>query len=220
MIIAGLAIATVAAAANRSGGRPKDTTWLLVAAAIATPLALVLLSLRPHHSMLLPRNATCVLPAIFALAGGLFAKAGRPRFVALAASLTTVGLFLGSDAELRNFARPNMGAAARAINERWQPGDVILSANYFSGPPTDVTMHLGKEEAAALQLTRTVGEKPFLDALAIGATVFTIAPNIQATPDGLKPPAPIASQFEPVWHQTWRGMLNVTATEWKPVGKR
>ena len=220
MIIAGLAIAAVTAVANRSGGKPKDTTWLLVAAAVATPFALILFSLQPDHSMLLPRNAICALPALFALAGGLFAKAGKPQVVALAASLTTVGLFLGSDAELRNFARPNMGAAARAINERWQSGDVILSANYFSGPPTDLTMHLGKQETAALKLTRSVGEKPFLDALGTRATVFTVAPNIQATPNGLKPPAAIASQFEPVWTKTWRGMLDVTATEWKPVGKR
>ncbi len=215
LIISGLLVALATALANRSGGRPKDTTWLLGCAAIAAPAALVVMSLEPDHSMLLPRNAIASLPAAIALAGGLFAK-GRNKGVVLAAStLTAIGLFLGADAELRKFARPNMSAAAHAINERWQPGDAILSANYFSGPPTDLTMHLGKQEAAALQLTRTVGEKPFLDALGSGATVFTIAPNIEATPDGLKPPAAIAGAFKPVWQHTWRGMLDVTATEWK-----
>lgn len=217
LVLAGFLAAIVTAVAQRSGDRPKDTTWLLVAAAIAAPAALVLMSLQPHHSMLLPRNAIASLPAALALAGGIFAK-GRNKGIVLAASaLTTIGLFLGSDAELRKFARPDMTAAAQAINSRWHPGDMILSANYFSGPPTDLTMHLGRQESAALQLTRTVGEKPFLDALGSGATVFTVAPNIEATPDGLKPPKAIAAAFKPVWQHTWRGMLDVTATEWKPV---
>jgi hypothetical protein len=215
LIIGGLVAACVAAIASRTGGKPKDTTWLLAAAALAAPTALVLMSLRPHHSMLLPRNAITSVPAVMALAGGLFAKARSPKVVAVTAAVASLGLLLGSDAELRNFARPDMRSAADAINERWQPGDLILSANYFSGPPTDLTMHLGKREAAALQLTRTVGQKPFLDALRSGASVFTISPDIEATPDGIRPPPALAAAFTPVWRKTWHGMLNVTAIEWK-----
>ena len=217
LVAVGFIGAAVFALVNRTGGKPKDTTWLLAAAAIAAPVALIAMSLRPHHSMLLPRNAIASLPAALALAGGLFAKAGKPRLVGLLAATTTLGLLLGADAELRNFARPDMRAAADAINSRWQTGDVILSANYFSGPPTDLTMHLGSKEAGSLKLTRTVGERPFLDALSTGATVFTVAPNIEATPDGLQPPAALASAFKPVWQHTWRGMLDVTTIEWKPV---
>ncbi|MCX6394137.1 MAG: glycosyltransferase family 39 protein [Solirubrobacterales bacterium] len=218
LILTGVGVATVSLAVQAARGeRPKPNALhgLLLLTATASIVGLIIGSLRPQHSMLLPRNAICSLPSIAVLTGLLLTR--QPKALALVVSLlVAIGLLLGSVTSLRDLNRPNMRAAAHAIEGRWKPGDALLESIYFNGPPTDLTAHLSPELRKQLQITREVGTKPFDQAVWIGQTVFTVGPVSPRTGPPLGPPANLKSHFKAVWTQTWKGLLPVTATEWQP----
>ena len=222
LILTGLGIGLVGAVIRLAGkkgqrlSRPDSLTILLLLTAVAAPVGLIIGSLRPHHSMLLPRNAITSLPSVAVLAGILLTRLPKPASIT-AVILVWAGLLLGSVIELRDFARPNLRGAAHAVEARWQKGDALLEAIYFNGPPTDLSIHLNPEQRQALQLTREVGLKPFEQAVWVGQTVFTITPVVgKLTGSRLGPPPGLRANFRPVWTHTWKGMLDVNATEWQP----
>ena len=227
MIATGLGIGVVGACARawrlRAGGwrrlRPSAPVALILLTAVAAPIGLILGSLKPHHSMLLPRNAITSVPSAAVLAALLLTRLARPAAL-IATALAVGGLAIGSVTELHDYARPNFRGAAHAVEGRWHKGDALLEAIYFNGPPTDLTIHLGPQQRAALQLARDVGLQPFLDSLSTGQTVFTVTPLSDKLPVPLGPPPAIRRAFRPVWSKTWRGMLDVNVTEWQPTRVR
>jgi hypothetical protein len=203
------------ASQGRSLKPPRAETVLLVMLAVAAPAGLILFSLQPHKSLLLPRNAISSVPAALVLVAIPVARARRPLNL-IAALLITGGLLIGSIRELVLYGRPAMKPAAAAISRDWKQGDPILEAIWFSGPPTDLSIYLTAEQRRDLRLTHDVGLKPFFESLATGRPIFTVSPASTLIPGVLGPPGILNDRFHLAWSRKWDGMLDVTAAEWIP----
>lgn len=225
-IIAGILLAAAWAiwrAIRRSGagdgiGRPRGETVLLVALALAAPVGLILASIQPDRSLLLSRNLITSLPPLLILVGALLTRGPLPVSL-VATAAVTLGLGIGSIRELTQTPRPDLAAAAKAISARWQPGDVILEAMYFTGPPLDrdLAIHLPGEERRALVLTRDVGQRPFGSKLLPGRSIFTVAPGAGYTTIPLGPPNESAADYRLVWSRQWRGVAPVLVAQWQRI---
>lgn len=221
LILAGLVVAAVAgmampAVAPTGARRPRPETVLLLMLALATPVGVVLLSLEPGRTLLLPRNLICSLPAAAGLVGLLVTRPRRP--VAIACTLlVAAGLLLGSVRELRRDGRPAMAQAAAAVSARWQPGDVILEAVYLSRPPLDrdLLIHLRGAPRGALALTSRVALTPFQNPREPGTSVFTVAPLYERGFGPLDPPAAQRRRWTLVWRERWAGAPEVVASQWR-----
>lgn len=223
MILAGLAIVFVAslAGAVRSGarpGRPRAEVVLLAVCAVATPVGIVLLSLEPGKTLLLPRNLISSVAPTAALLSVAIARLRRP-LVLLASTLIVGGLLIGSIRELSDHSRPPMDAAAAAVAERWRPGDSILEANYFREPPLDqdLAIHLDGDRRRSLELSSQVALAPFGKATPAGRSLFTVVPIYGYTVEALGPPASERSKWRLVWQQRWQGLPPVIAAQWVAV---
>lgn len=197
--------------------RIAPTTAFLIVTAVATPLGLVLLSLRPHHSFLLPRNLIASLPATAVLVAMPIARCRRPLNV-IAAAMVIGGLAIGSIRELTLYSRPQMKAAAEAIAGRWQPGDPILRANWLNGPPTDLTPYLPAGADAYVGKADPTSYPAYESALRTGHPVFTVSVSSDFSKGPAGPPPLLREGFELVWSKSWRGMADVTAAEWRRLG--
>lgn len=198
--------------------RPGSETTLLVAYSLATPIGLILLSLEPGKTLLLPRNLICSLPAVAALVAVPVSRSKRPLGI-ISTLLIAGGLLLGSIRELHSYGRPDMGAAAAAVSQRWKPGDVILEAIYFNEPPLDqdLLIHLSPEQRRALRLSSKVALAPFEKPGAVGSSVFTVAPIYGYTIEALGPRANRRRGWKLVWKQRWPGLPPVIAAQWRRV---
>jgi 4-amino-4-deoxy-L-arabinose transferase-like glycosyltransferase len=221
MIISGLAIALIVGLvtwlrSDRRSLRPKSETVLLAMCAVATPVGLVLLSLEPGKTLLLPRNLICSLPATAALVAVPVAKLKR-QLALLSTLLIAGGLLIGSVLELTDYGRPNMRAAANAIESRWAPGDSILEAIYFNEPPLDqdLSIHLGAAQRAQLELSSKVGLRPFDAPQPVGTSIFTVAPIYGYTIEALGPRPEQAKGWKLVWQHKWPGLPPVVAAQWR-----
>lgn len=223
MILAGLALAGIALAVGwsrerRRPARPRAETLLLAACALATPVGLVMLSLEPGKTLLLPRNLICSVPPFAALLALAISRLRSP--LALASTvLISGGLMIGSIRELDRYGRPPMGAAAEAVAKRWRPGDVILEANYFREPPLDqdLAIHLGGEQRRSLELSSLVALRPFEEPRQPGSSIFTVVPIYGYTVEALGPPSSRKGDWRLVWQQRWPGLPPVIAAQWVRV---
>ena len=223
MILAGIAIALLAGVITWLRSDPRSLrlrpeTVLLAMCAVATPIGLVLLSLEPGKTLLLPRNLICSLPATAALLAVPVAKLKRPLSL-LCTLLIAGGLLIGSVRELTNYSRPNMRAAANAIESRWTPGDSILEAIYFNEQPLDqdLLIHLGAAQRERLELSSKVALRPFDAPRPAGASIFTVAPIYGYTIEALGPRPEQAKGWKLVWQQRWPGLPPVVAAQWRRV---
>lgn len=224
LVLGGMAIAVLAnltrAAQRPQGtlGRPKDSTVLLIAMTLAVPAGLILASLIPDRSLLLSRNLISALPPLAVLVGSLLTRPKKPLAIT-ATVFVALGLSIGSWRELVDFPRPAMRAAADAINQRFQPGDLILEAMYFTGPPLDrdLWIHLGASEKRALILTRDAGLRPFDRDLPLGSSVFTVTPAAGYSTGVLAPAGASAGRYRLVWSERWRGYTPVFVAQWQKI---
>jgi len=221
MIIAGLAIALAAALFDWSRSqsrslRPRAETMLLIACSLATPVGLVMLSLEPGKTLLLPRNLICSVPPVAALVAVMIARRKLPLLLT-STLLMAGGLLIGSIRELTDYGRPDMRSAAQAINQRWRPGDQILEAIYFNEPPLDqdLLIHLSDQQRASLELSSKVALRPFDGKYPVGTSLFTVAPIYGYTIKALGPQPQQSGRWELVWQQRWPGLPPVVAAEWR-----
>lgn len=225
LIVAGLLIALLAAAWRRglqgkSQARPHSGATLMLAMALSVPAGLIASSLIPDRSLLLSRNLITALPAVIVLVAALTTRRPRPTAV-LATALITGGLALGSLRELADYPRPAMREAAKALEQRFKPGDVILEAMYFSGPPLDrdLALHLTPRERAALLLTRDAGLRPFDALLPAGASVFTVTPGAGYSTGVLAPAGASADRYRLVWSKRFAGYTPIYVGQWQRITK-
>ena len=196
--------------------RPSAQTVLLIAMTLSVPVGLIFSSLIPDRSLLLSRNLITALPPLIALIAAMTTRIPRPAAV-ISTGLIALGLGLGSVRELADFQRPAMRQAAQAIGERFKPGDVILEAMYFTGPPLDrdLAIHLSAPERNALILTRDAGLKPFDAHLPIGASVFTVTPAAGYSTGVLAPAGASAGHYKLVWSERWSGYTPIFVGQWQ-----
>jgi uncharacterized membrane protein len=135
-IVIGLTVAAaLAMAAVRlfRGARPSARGVLVILLAVATPLGIAALSLRPDASWMLPRNLIASLPAVTVVIGWLLVS--LPRRPAIAAvAVVLLSLAVGTVRALdHSNRRTQYRAAAQVIDERAKPGDPIIQHYFFSG---------------------------------------------------------------------------------------
>jgi hypothetical protein len=106
---------------------------LIVLLAVATPLGIAALSLRPHVSFILPRNMIASLPALALLAGWLLVSLRRRAAIATVA-LVLVALAVGAVRALDHANRRSQyRAAAQLIDARARPGDPVIQHFFVTG---------------------------------------------------------------------------------------
>ena len=221
MIIVGLVIALAAALFDWTKSqtrslRPRAETVLLIGCSLATPVGLVMLSLEPGKTLLLPRNLICSVPPVAALVALPIARRKLPLLLA-STLLIAGGLLIGSIRELTDYGRPDMRSAAQAISQRWHPGDQILEAIYFNEPPLDqdLSIHLSEQQRASLKLSSKVALRPFDGKYPVGTSLFTVAPIYGYTIKALGPQPQQSGRWELVWQQRWPGLPPVIAAQWR-----
>ena len=221
MIIAGLLITLAPALIEWLRHRPRSLrpqaeTVLLIACSLATPVGLVMLSLEPGKTLLLPRNLICSVPPVAALVAVPIARRRLPLLLA-STLLISGGLLIGSIRELTDYGRPDMSSAAQAISQRWRPGDQILEAIYFNEPPLDqdLSIHLSATERASLKLSSKVALRPFDGNYRDGTSLFTVAPVYGYTIKALGPQPQQTGHWDLVWQQRWPGLPPVIAAQWR-----
>lgn len=202
---------------------PAKETALMVALALAAPVAAILISLQPHQSMLFPRNLMASLPAALILAAALLARPPKPAAL-IATSLVAAGLAVGTWIEVTDAQRPNAQAAADAVASRWQRGDRIVELCCLTGGDgplgTAVELALNPHERRSLSVLSRTGDRPYVDSLADGGRLFVIG----YVPDGarsqmfLNPPSEWSKAYRKVWQRRWPGLLDAIATEYVPRG--
>jgi hypothetical protein len=150
---AGVVLLAVAALAVAAGGllerraRPLSSgAWLVLAATLATPLAVAAYS-AVRSSIFAPRNLYASLPFGCLVAAGLVAAAGRLRAIAAAAMVAAL-LVTTVRSEQADHQRPPFDDVAARLNHR--PGRVIVLDLFAVG--------------------RAFGRQPLLDSLAIHLT--------------------------------------------------
>lgn len=192
---------------------------LLAACTVATPVGLVLLSLEPGKTLLLPRNLISSVAPAAALLAVVIARQRHPAAL-ISTGLIAGGLLIGSLRELSENGRPPMSEAAEAVSQRWKPGDVILEANYFREPPLDqdLAIHLGGPQRESLELSSIVALRPFERRPGPKGSIFTVVPVYGYTIEALGPPQSAASRWKLAWQQKWPGLPPVIAAEWVPAG--
>jgi hypothetical protein len=129
-----LAAALVAAAVRAGyGARPSARGALVILLALATPLGIAALSLRPDVSFILPRNMIASLPAVAVLAGWLLVS--LPRRAAIAAvAIVVVSLATGAVRALdHENRRSQYRTAAHLIDARARPGDPVIQHSFLPG---------------------------------------------------------------------------------------
>jgi hypothetical protein len=191
---------------------------LIVMLAIASPTGMILASLQPHRSLLLPRNIICSLPVFLLLVAAMVIRRPHQPTRVICLGLISAGLLIGSIVELTDYSRPDMRSAADAISASWHQGDTILEAAYATGPPLDrdLAIHLSPEELGSLRLTHGSGLNPFEQSLKSGKPIFTVAPIVGYTTEPLGPPTQLRDRFTQVWSGRWPGLVDVAAVEWQP----
>jgi mannosyltransferase len=127
--LAGVAVAAGALAAvvrAARGARPERRVVLVGLLALATPLGIVLLTLRPGQSFLLPRNLIASTPAIALLAAYWMVRLPR-RAAAAAVAATLLVLVVGAAGALEHaHRRSGYHDAAAFIDARARPGDPVI----------------------------------------------------------------------------------------------
>jgi hypothetical protein len=125
---------------GRDSSRPPGLPALIVLLALAAPLGLVLYSLQPEKSLLVPRYLSASFPAMCLAVGWLLASL-RPRFAAVAVVALLTALGIGTvgtlDVDLR---RPPYREVAEFINREGRDGDPVLN---FSSTFLVVSADLG-----------------------------------------------------------------------------
>jgi mannosyltransferase len=132
---AAIGLAGLLLRAQRSGWRAvPERVVLIVMLALAAPLGAGLYSAL-SDDMFVVRNLISSLPALaLAFAALLTALPRAPSIAALALAFGALGLGAAGTFE-RDSQRPDFEAVAAFLEERAQPGDVILDLNIFFEPP-------------------------------------------------------------------------------------
>ena len=207
---------------RRSSGeaiaRPSATTGLLIGLALAAPVGLLLASLQPDRSLLLSRNLITSVPPLLILVAALLTRIPAPASLA-ATALTVAGLGIGSVHELSSSGRPDLRSAAKAIEQRWRPGDLILEAMYFSGPPLDrdLAIQLNPVTEESLLLTRTSGLRPFARPIKVGSSIFTVTAAVGYSTGVLEAPKQLKGRYQLIWSERWNGYVPVFAGQWQRI---
>jgi hypothetical protein len=135
-VTVGVALAAGLIGARRtresSGGR-SPTATLLPLLALATPVGIVLYSVQPDTSLLLPRNLSASLPA-FALCLGWLLTSLRKPIAAAALGVVFLALVVGAARTLDlDYRRPPFRAAAEFIDRVAAPSDPVMAneGNYL-----------------------------------------------------------------------------------------
>ena len=115
----------------RSGRAMRGTGSLIVLLAIFPIAAIVVYSLRPHTSLLLPRNVEVGVPYALLVIGWLLTR-WQPR-TSLALSLVALAALAAGSVKMLspNYQRPDGAAAARFIDARAPAGAPVID---FPGP--------------------------------------------------------------------------------------
>ena len=231
LVASGAGLALVAAAVRLAGwlrsnerGRPKPTTFLLLAVALGAPMLAVGVSLQPHQSMMFPRNLMASLPAALVLIGALLTR--PPRALAVFSTVLILsGLVIGTWIELTTAQRPDVRAAARAVAAEWRPGDRIIDLCCLTGGKgplgTGVAINLPQGPRSSLSILSRTGDRPYFDSLRSGGRVFVIG----YVPAGLRsqlffsPPRLWSASFVLTRRRLWLGMVDTVASEYRPNGK-
>lgn len=126
--------AVLVGVARRSGGpapgRLTDTGLLIMLLAVAAPVGVVIYSLRPGVSLLLPRNLFVSAPFAGLLAGWAIASAGR-RTTLLAGAIFVVALGAAGASTLpAAHRRLAYDDAADYIRARLRPGDAVGNLSF------------------------------------------------------------------------------------------
>jgi hypothetical protein len=135
-LLVGLTIAAALVAAivrARRGARPSARGTLVILLALATPLGIAALSLRPDVSFILPRNMIASLPALAVLVGWLLVSLPR-RAAITAVAVVVLSLSTGAVRALdHSNRRSQYRAAAQLIDARARPGDPVIQHSFLPG---------------------------------------------------------------------------------------
>jgi hypothetical protein len=146
MIAAGVLVALAAGGARlwrilrtatgplaRSLRRIPEGAALVAILALATPVGEALFS-AIGTNLLGARNLNASWPGLSVAIGGIVTAAGVPLSLACAA-LVIGGYAIGAVKTLdSDFSRPDYAGVARAIEQRWKPGDVVVDGGSIVGP--------------------------------------------------------------------------------------
>jgi 4-amino-4-deoxy-L-arabinose transferase-like glycosyltransferase len=131
---AALAVAIARAQRRRRAGRlppARPTSVLIVLLAAATPVGMILYSLRPDTSFLLERNLSASVPA-GALAVGWLLTSLRPRFAVPAVALVLAVLVVGATKAVdEDYRRSPYRQVARFLDREAGPGDSIANVTFL-----------------------------------------------------------------------------------------
>ena len=120
---------------------------LLVALMLATPVGLVLYSLQPDTSLLLPRNLSASVPAFALVVGGLVTSLRPPLLAAAAVALVLTVLVAGAvQTSIRSVSarRPGLSRGTWIVSRRrWTPSRAIAgsTSRSTSNGPTSSQPH-------------------------------------------------------------------------------
>jgi Dolichyl-phosphate-mannose-protein mannosyltransferase len=125
LLAAGLALALVAAAAQRRL-RVDERVVLVVLLALATPVALLIYDAVGDNLFVYPRNLSGAYPFLMLAAGWLLTRPPRP-IAAVAVLLATAGMTIGAVKALdADYHRPDFRSVGELLDERARPGEVVL----------------------------------------------------------------------------------------------
>jgi mannosyltransferase len=135
VVLAGALVAAGAGALAerrpRLGVLAASPAGLLVVVALATPVALALLSLQADGGAFLARSLSPSLPAILVLVAAALTAPRRRLAIAVTATFLAVLGYGAVRVDLPGNRRPDYVAFARFIDERAKPGDPVLVFSLF-----------------------------------------------------------------------------------------
>ena len=133
-VVIGAAVFMRVARIGQAGEGRGRAVSLLVVLALATPRGLVLYSLQPDTSLLLPRNLSASLPAFALVVGGLLTSL-RPPLAVVATALVLGPLLVGAlqSLEAEN-ERPQTRAVARLLDRFAGARDAIYAERGLNFP--------------------------------------------------------------------------------------
>jgi hypothetical protein len=204
LIAAGVVVGLVA----RAIGPGRDSPGLLIPLlALASPVGILLAG---HNLFLFPRNLSASLPFAALLVG--WAVTPRVRVgAAVAVGLVAVGMGIGAAKTLQpRFHRPDTRSAARFVDDRARPGDVVLHAG--AGAEAFILnqlMGIAYDGAHRVVVAPDASAKDFKRA-APGERVFVLQ---MQTSDRVVPPS--VPRWEQVSHERYDGFVPVSVAVYR-----